>query len=105
MADAADSKSVGRKPVKVRLLSPAPPPRNTISNSAASFRHSERALLRFVLRIRTSAAFERNGALSDYSNESSSKYTLTPRYFHAILSNACPPGVSPQSFTLRTITP
>jgi hypothetical protein len=26
MADAADSKSVGRKPVKVRLLSPAPPP-------------------------------------------------------------------------------
>lgn len=25
MADAADSKSVGRKPVKVRLLSPAPP--------------------------------------------------------------------------------
>jgi hypothetical protein len=26
MADAADSKSVGRKPVKVRLLSPAPVP-------------------------------------------------------------------------------
>jgi hypothetical protein len=28
MADAADSKSVGRKPVKVRLLSPAPPSQN-----------------------------------------------------------------------------
>jgi hypothetical protein len=30
MADAADSKSVGRKPVKVRLLSPAPSARTAL---------------------------------------------------------------------------
>lgn len=43
MADAADSKSVGRKPVKVRLLSPAPLALTAISNSANSFCHSERS--------------------------------------------------------------
>jgi hypothetical protein len=34
MADAADSKSVGRKPVKVRLLSPADPPSRFLGKSA-----------------------------------------------------------------------
>jgi hypothetical protein len=34
MADAADSKSVGRKPVKVRLLSPADPPWNLANHQA-----------------------------------------------------------------------
>jgi hypothetical protein len=34
MADAADSKSVGRKAVKVRLLSPADPPSQILGNPA-----------------------------------------------------------------------
>ena len=42
MADAADSKSVGRKPMKVRLLSPAPTPARLAPPLTAMLRcHSE----------------------------------------------------------------
>ena len=44
MADAADSKSVGRKPVKVRLLSPAPPTRSKIRSPYPLRCHSDRSV-------------------------------------------------------------
>src|SRR5260370_28999046 len=90
MGVAADSKSHGGKAVKVRLLSSAP---------------SAHTPLPLLLRIRTNTTFELIAAFHNCSNELSSNQTLTPRYFHAILSYGYPPEGSPLEFASRTASP
>jgi hypothetical protein len=52
MADAADSKSVGRKPVKVRLLSPAPSLRDKHTFKAFALRQKKKQIPRTLFNAR-----------------------------------------------------